>query len=80
MSDRDPIDVMHQIHRQNEAAERRALASAPYNYVWRVKTMLADRKGQRCRVVNFPAVNCVEVEFEDGFRTTAHRNYIYKAE
>jgi hypothetical protein len=78
--DRDPIRVIHAIARSIEESERQALANAPapFDYIWRVKTVLPERTGQRCRVISFPAANCAWVEFQDGFKTFAIRNHIKK--
>jgi hypothetical protein len=54
-------------------------SSAPeYPYVWRVKTRLPERKGQRCRVLMRMKMNSCVVEFEDGARVVTSRNYVRK--
>jgi len=50
-----------------------------YDRVWRVRTRLAERFGQRCRVVVRGALNSALVEFADGFRVVTSRNYLRKA-
>lgn len=53
--------------------------SKEYPYVWRVRTRLAHRKGQSCRVLIRGGMNSALVEFEDGFRCVTSRNYFRKA-
>ncbi len=50
-------------------------------YVWRVRTRLAERFGQACRVlVRSRRMNSCLVEFEsDGYRVVTSRNYLRKA-
>ena len=50
-----------------------------YPYIWRVKTRLPDRKGQRCKVLVRGAMNNALIEFEDGYKVVTSRNYIRKA-
>ena len=47
-----------------------------YPYRWRVRTRLADRFGQRCRVLCRGAMNSCVVEFADGFRVVTSRWYV----
>ncbi len=49
-------------------------------YLWRVKTRLPERFGQRCRVlVRSRAMNSCLVEFEsDGYRVVTSRNFVRK--
>lgn len=48
-----------------------------YPYIWRVKTRLPERFGQRCRVlVRAKRMNSALVEFEDGYRVVTSRNYL----
>lgn len=48
--------------------------------VWRVKTRLPERFGQRCRMlIRSRTMNSCTVEFEDGFRAVTSRNYVRKA-
>lgn len=47
-----------------------------YPYVWRVRTRLPERFGQRCRVNVRGAMNSCEVEFEDGYKVITSRNYL----
>lgn len=49
-----------------------------YPYIWRVLTRLAERKGQRCRVLARGAMNSALIEFEDGYKVVTSRNYIRK--
>lgn len=51
---------------------------ANYPYIWRVKSRLAERKGQRCRMVKRYSMNSALVEFEDGFLVVTSRNYLRK--
>jgi hypothetical protein len=50
-----------------------------YPYVWRVKTRLPKRKGQRCAVKVRGKMNSCLVQFEDGYKVVTSRNYIRKA-
>lgn len=55
-----------------------------YDHVWRVKTRplerlgqtVGDRKGQRCRVLCFGALNSCLVEFDDGSQFVTCRYYV----
>lgn len=51
-----------------------------YPYIWTVKRRLADRWGQRCRVLKRLARpdggDSVQLEFEDGFRVVASGDFI----
>lgn len=58
-----------------EAHARRML----FGYVWRVRTRLAERFGQRCRVLKRGAMNNALVQFEDGYEVVTSRNYLRKA-
>lgn len=51
-----------------------------YPYIWRVKTRLPERKGQRCKVTARGAMNSARVEFEDGYIVITSRNYIRRAD
>jgi hypothetical protein len=42
-------------------------------HVWRIKTRLPERKGQRCRVVARGKLNSCLVEFPDGLRVVTSR-------
>jgi len=42
-------------------------------YVWRIKTRLPERKGQRCRVLARGRLNSCLVEFSDGTRVVTSR-------
>jgi hypothetical protein len=49
-------------------------------YIWRVRTRLPDRFGQRCRVlIRAGRLNSCLVEFADGFRCVTSRNYLRRA-
>lgn len=50
-----------------------------YPLVWRVRTRLPERKGQRCRVVCRGRMNTVLVEFDDGYRVATSGNYLRRA-
>ncbi len=47
-----------------------------YPYYWRVRTVLPERYGQRCRVTARGKLNSRRVEFEDGFWVITLGNYI----
>jgi hypothetical protein len=49
-----------------------------FDRVWRVRSRLPARFGQRCRVIVRGALNSALVEFEDGFRVVTSRNYVRK--
>ena len=49
-----------------------------YPYIWRVKTRLPERKGERCKVLVRGAMNSALIEFEDGYKVVTSRNYIRK--
>lgn len=40
-------------------------------HYWRVRTRLAERFGQQCRIVARGKLNSVLVEFDDGFVVTS---------
>lgn len=48
-------------------------------YLWRVRTRLPERFGQRCRVLVRGAMNSCLVVFEDGYRVVTSRNYLRRA-
>lgn len=50
-----------------------------FEWVWRVKTRLPERKGQKCRVLVWGKMNNILVEFEDGFQVVTSRYYVRKA-
>lgn len=50
-----------------------------FPYVWRVRTRLPERFGQRCRVLTRGAMNSCVVEFEDGTFVVTSRWYVRKA-
>jgi hypothetical protein len=50
-----------------------------FDRVWRVRTRLPERFGQRCRVVCRGRMNTVEVEFEDGFVVFTSAWYLRRA-
>ncbi len=45
-------------------------------YYWRVRTRLAERFGQPCRVLMRGRMNTVVVEFDDGVRVATSRWYV----
>ena len=51
-----------------------------FDYVWRVRTRLPDRRGQRCAVIARGAMNSCIVVFEDGVQVVTSRNYVRRAE
>lgn len=53
--------------------------SGDFPYVWRVKTRLPERQGQRCKVTARGGMNSCRVEFPDGFKVITSRNYVRKA-
>lgn len=65
---RDPID---------HAAPASPLLDYPY--VWRVRTRIPERFGQRCRVIARGALNNAQVEFPDGYWVITSRNYLRRA-
>lgn len=50
-----------------------------FPYVWRVRTRLRERFGQRCRVIARGAMNNAQVQFEDGYEVITSRNYLRRA-
>jgi hypothetical protein len=51
-----------------------------YEMIWRVRTRLPERFGQRCRVlVVARRLNSVLVEFEDGYRVVTSKNFVRPA-
>ncbi|MBO0703010.1 MAG: hypothetical protein J2P38_08770 [Candidatus Dormibacteraeota bacterium] len=46
--------------------------------VWRVRTRLRERFGQRCRVLVRGSLNSCLVEFEDGYKVVTSRWYVRK--
>lgn len=50
-----------------------------FPYVWRVRTRLPERFGQRCRVIARGRMNTAHVVFPDGFEVFTSRNYLRKA-
>ncbi len=50
-----------------------------FPYVWRVRTRLPERFGQRCRMLARGKMNNAMIEFEDGYKVITSRNYIRKA-
>lgn len=51
-----------------------------YPLVWRVRTRLPERFGQRCRVlIRSRRMNSALVEFEDGYQVITSRNYVRRA-
>lgn len=51
-----------------------------YPYIWRVRTRLPDRFGQRCAVLaRSRRMNSAHVRFADGYEVITSRNYIRRA-
>ena len=50
-----------------------------YPEMWRVRTHLPERFGQRCRIVCRGAMNSCVVEFEDGIFVVTSRWYVRRA-
>lgn len=48
-------------------------------YVWRVRTRLRERFGQRCAVLVRGRLNSCLVRFADGYRVITSRNYVRRA-
>lgn len=53
--------------------------AADYPYVWRVRSRLPARKGERCRVLVRGAMNSCLVQFMDGYQVVTSRNYLRRA-
>ena len=54
--------------------------ASTYDHVWRWRSRLPERKGQRCRVlVRGRRMNTVLVEFEDGYLVTTSRYAVRRA-
>jgi hypothetical protein len=69
-------------HCQESQTEKQGkeMTDPAYPYVWRVRTRLPERKGQRCRVlVRSRRMNSALIEFTDGYKVVTSRNYIRKA-
>lgn len=49
-----------------------------FDYTWFWKKRLANRKGQRCRVLGRGKMNSILVEFKDGFRVITSRYAVRK--
>ena len=52
-----------------------------FDYIWRVKSRMPERYGQRVKVILRPrhgGMNSVLVEFQDGLRVNTSRNYLRK--
>ena len=58
---------------------RSVLVAVSWVYVWRIRTRLPERKGQRCRVVARGKLNSCLVEFPDGMRVVTSRWSLRKA-
>lgn len=50
--------------------------TAELTHVWRVRTRLPQRFGERCRVLIRGGCNSCLVEFADGSRVVTSRNYL----
>jgi hypothetical protein len=42
-------------------------------HVWHWRSKLAERKGQRCRILARGRMNSILIEFEDGYRVITSR-------
>ncbi len=51
---------------------------APFDRIWRIRTNLPDRFGQRCRVLARGKMNSARIEFEDGVQHIVSRNSFRK--
>jgi hypothetical protein len=69
--------VARRVHRDLVRARRFRCRLFPY--VWRVRSRLSERFGQRCRVNARGGMNSCEVEFEDGSTVITSRNYLRRA-
>lgn len=50
-----------------------------FEFYWRVKTRLPERKGTRCAVLIRGGMNSCLVQFEsDGYQVITSRNYVRK--
>ena len=47
-----------------------------WSHYWRVRTRLAERFGQTCRVLTRGSMNTILIEFDDGYRVATSRNYV----
>jgi hypothetical protein len=47
-----------------------------YDCVWYWRAKLPERKGQRCRVLAYGAMNSILVQFEDGYRVVTGRHAV----
>jgi hypothetical protein len=68
--------TVQRAHSCGGSLERMAGVSNDFNHVWRVKTILPGRKGERCRVLAYGAMNTILVEFEDGYKVTTSRFFV----
>lgn len=50
-----------------------------YPYVWRWRTVMPERCGRRCRIVEHRKGQKVVIEFEDGIQVLARRVALRKA-
>lgn len=64
---------MPSAHRMNRAAGFMSGHAMHPTHVWRIKTRLPERKGQRCRVLARGKLNSCLVEFVDGTRVVTSR-------
>lgn len=57
----------------------RVLVAVSWIYVWRIRTRLPERKGERCRMIARGKLNSCLVEFPDGTRVVTSRWSLRKA-
>lgn len=54
------------------------MSDAPFDRVWRIRTNLPERFGERCRVLARGKMNSARIEFEDGVQHIVSRNSFRK--
>lgn len=54
------------------------MSDAPFDRVWRIRTNLPEKFGQRCRVLARGKMNSARIEFEDGVQHIVSRNSFRK--
>jgi hypothetical protein len=54
------------------------VSDAPFDRVWRIRTNLPEKFGQRCRVLARGKMNSARIEFEDGVQHIVSRNSFRK--
>lgn len=75
----EPCQVCIELQRAGIDAPCSICEVPAFPYVWRVRTRLPERFGQRCRIIARGAMNTAHVAFEDGFEVFTSRNYLRKA-